>query len=43
MNENFAKVWVLGVSAMMFFACFFGRGWLFGVAAMLILGFVKMM
>lgn len=43
MSENFAKVWVLGVSVMMFFACFFGRGWLFGVAAMLIWGFVKMM
>lgn len=43
MNENFAKVWVLGISVMMFFACFFGRGWLFGVAVMLILGFVKMM
>ena len=43
MNENFAKVWVLGVSVMMFLACFFGSGWLFGVAAMLILGFVKMM
>lgn len=43
MSENFAKIWMLGVSVMMLFACFFGRGWLFGVAAMLILGFVKMM
>ena len=28
MNENFAKIWLFGITIMFFFTCFLGQGWL---------------
>ena len=42
MNENFAKIWLFGITIMFFFTCFLGQGWLIGVVAMLTWGIVKM-
>lgn len=43
MSENFAKVWLFGISLMLFFSCFLSNLWIIGVIIMLVVGIVKIL